>query len=131
VAQQELDGDSDAELGRDDEDGNTLIPRSVPGHIFVRSGVQVFAKTGTILAMGMCGGPVLDEQGYCVGLVEGVVPVAPASAGEQQPASEQGNGSGVSDKARSLLAGCAVFVELPELHKLHLEVSTRNKRGMR
>jgi len=39
---------------------------------------MILAGTELILQAGMCGGPVVDEEGNCVGMVEGVVQNAPA-----------------------------------------------------
>lgn len=113
-----------------DEDGHTLIPRSTRGHILVRSGRQVFAKTDTVLEMGMCGGPVLNEKGECVGVVEGVVPEAPTGKSQAVHTGKDKatNGEGISDKARAILAGCAVFVEVPELQQLLEESRVRTAR---
>ena len=36
--------------------------------------LQAFASTESVLEMGMCGGPVLNAAGKCVGATEGVVP---------------------------------------------------------
>lgn len=115
-------GDEEVSLGREDGDGCTLVPTTVRGRVLVRSGRQVFAQTDALLEMGMCGGPVLDEAGTCVGVVEGIVPV-PGGGGvaAQQPPS-----SGLSDKARGVLGGAAVFVEVDELRVLLEEVEKRD-----
>jgi len=35
---------------------------------------QAFAVTDSTLQMGMCGGPVLNARGLCIGATEGLVP---------------------------------------------------------
>jgi hypothetical protein len=98
--------DGGGEHAPEDEDGFRLVPYSVPGVLLARSPAQVFAHTGTTLELGMCGGPVMDGDGACVGVVEGIVP------------SEEGSGG------RSQLSGAAVFVEIGDLRELM--VSTLN-----
>lgn len=87
-----------------------MMPLTVPGTLLARSSAQVFARTDMQLEMGMCGGPVLNAAGECLGLVEGIVPALTASERAEAAAAAAGSGS-VSLKARQLLAGSAVFVE--------------------
>lgn len=87
-------------------DGDALVPRVVPGAFLASSGVQCFARTAEELQTGMCGGPVLDGRGRCVGVVEGVVPGGPAAdcdgSGDAPP--------DVRQRAARLLRGAAVFI---------------------
>jgi hypothetical protein len=62
------------------------------------------AKTETVLQAGMCGGPVLNRRGKCVGLIEGVVQNATASSASASSAP----GVGVSDLAGGSRAGSDV-----------------------
>mmetsp|Transcript_30734 Transcript_30734/g.98860 ORF Transcript_30734/g.98860 Transcript_30734/m.98860 type:complete len:288 (+) Transcript_30734:207-1070(+) len=49
-------------------------PCVVPGSfIGMNDRQQCFARTQSVLQMGMCGGPILDSNGSCVGTVEGIV----------------------------------------------------------
>jgi hypothetical protein len=128
-----------------------MLPTTVDGALLARSDAQTFATTGSaVLEMGMCGGPVLqllraDDDGTgvgeCVGVVEGVVPPAPA---QEQHACRNGGGPPGGDggdcdhdggcghqhntpqaparadespaaKAARLLAGSAVYIEAAEV----------------
>lgn len=107
--------------GGDDEGGGelALVPHHAHGRLLARSPRQTFARTpGEVLEMGMCGGPVVGDDGACVGLVEGVVPSpapgagggggageAPAPPGEETP----------QRKAARLLAGAAVLIDAPDV----------------
>ena len=46
---------------------------SVEGKVTLLAQNRVFAKPDIPLEMGLCGGPVLDKDGFCVGILEGVV----------------------------------------------------------
>jgi len=54
---------------------HTQLPTVVSGSVlgYTPHG-QAFASTESVLEMGMCGGPVLNAAGKCVGATEGVVP---------------------------------------------------------
>ena len=86
--------------------GEALVPRVVSGAFLASSGVQCFARTAEELQTGMCGGPVMDGRGRCVGVVEGVVPCGPAvdcdGSGDAAP--------DVRQRAARLLRGAAVFI---------------------
>lgn len=96
--------------GSVDEDGCASVaelqlpsrqsPCIVPGRVLVRLPRQVFARTASVLEMGMCGGPVVDRDGACVGFTEGIVPA---------------NARGVSAAALAAIENCAVFVDAPRL----------------
>ena len=65
-------------------------PAIISGNVVgaVPSQQLVLAETEHILQQGMCGGPVLDKDGLCVGMVEGVV---------QNVGQGQGEAAGVVD----------------------------------
>jgi hypothetical protein len=91
-------------------------PHSVAGTFVARSPAhQCFARTEELLEIGMCGGPVLDEAGRCVGVIEGVVP-QPATAAELD-GRRQADESPRERTAR-LLGGCAVFIGAEEVARL-------------
>ena len=51
------------------------LPSVVPGRVLgCTPHGQAFAATESTLQMGMCGGPVLNASGKCVGATEGIVP---------------------------------------------------------
>jgi hypothetical protein len=69
-----IDGHSiDGAAGSGDE---LVVPRSVFGRIaLLESDARGFIDTGGVdTVMGMCGGPVINSSGVCVGLLEGLVP---------------------------------------------------------
>ena len=99
-----------------DEDTSLLLPRSVRGKLFHRSPAQTFLETEQVLERGMCGGPVLNDIGSVVGLVEGIVPLAVGGGG----------GDNLQARARELLGGAAVMVELDALREV-LERAEREK----
>ncbi|GMH98223.1 hypothetical protein TrVE_jg14262 [Triparma verrucosa] len=67
-------------LSSQDEDTSSspsspsLLPLFVPGKLTYTSPSQSFASTKKILTMGMCGGPVLNNNNDVIGMVEGIVP---------------------------------------------------------
>jgi len=102
-----------------EEDNEVQIPYSAEGTMHMRSSSKLFVKTVEQLPMGMCGGPVINKQGYCIGMTEGVV--NPIRNIENHP-----------ERARLLsLSGCAACIsaadlvafinEVEELHKLEAE----------
>jgi len=125
------------------EDISLLIPKNIPGLVKLRTR-QTFAATNEILEMGFCGGAVLkrrqgkndstssnsgsvgsekDESTLeCVGVVEGIVPIAnnTTSKSEVNITDNRGiiNPTNGIDQAKKLLAGCAVFVEANEIREL-------------
>ena len=51
------------------------LPCVVPGTLLGQTPQgQMFASTQSTLKMGMCGGPVINGRGKCIGAVEGIVP---------------------------------------------------------
>jgi hypothetical protein len=94
------------------EDDSKLVPKLVQGELFARSDLQVFAKTSSLLELGMCGCPVLSDQNnqdgaeYCFGVVEGIVP--PRNINEDGSMTPR-------EKALQYISGCAVFVESSEI----------------
>ena len=78
------------------EEGSTQLRVQLPDaqhgcNLVTRTEMQAFLKTKHVLTEGMCGGGLFDEN-VCYGVVEGIVPrTVPA------------------------LAGCAAFIESPEL----------------
>lgn len=94
-------------------------PHVVRGSFVTRRGLQLFARTDEVLSLGMCGGPVLDEQGKCVGMVEGIVP--------EDAGAEAGTGAGVeavgedAEFVRSI-RGMAAFASARDLLELVQEV---------
>jgi hypothetical protein len=94
-----------------------LRPHVVAGAFLVRSPAQqCFARTEELLEIGMCGGPVLDEAGKCVGVIEGVVPRPAAAAAE--PHERRPAGETPQERSARLLGGCAVFIGAEEVAKL-------------
>jgi hypothetical protein len=55
----------------DPEQGH--VPDYIKGSLTARGGGYTFCTTERELKMGMCGGPVLDTNGNCVGVVEAIV----------------------------------------------------------
>lgn len=103
-------------------DTSLLIPQMIAGRVVARTPLQVFAKTDTILEMGMCGGAVIHEEtGECVGIVEGIVP-SNDSVEEVRKYTQSdtlvSQKREIQKRARELLAGCAVFVESEDIQKL-------------
>ena len=72
---------------------------------------QCFAHTASELVIGMCGGPVLDGAGKCVGVVEGVVP-RPLPKQRGPTRSQQ------TSRAVDLLRGAAVFIPASDVAQL-------------
>jgi hypothetical protein len=64
------------------------IPHSAEGTVHVATSTKMFVRTEKQLPMGMCGGPVIDSRGYCVGMTEGVVN-APRDVEGQAPSSDE------------------------------------------
>ena len=51
------------------------LPTVVPGAVLgCTPNGQAFASTESTLQMGMCGGPVMNARGRCIGATEGIVP---------------------------------------------------------
>jgi hypothetical protein len=50
------------------------VPDEVAGEALGATPMQAFFRTERTLVMGMCGGPVYDADGRCVGATEGIVP---------------------------------------------------------
>ncbi len=105
--------DGTAAAAADTTDAAVLRPRAIPGRVFARTPQQVFARTATVLEMGMCGGPVvgaaaaLPGAAACYGIVEGIVPpVNGAAMAGMSPAQAE---------VRQQLSGAAVFVECDDL----------------
>ena len=103
------------------QDVSLLLPRLVPGKFLGANGGQAFSATDELLALGMCGGPVMDEHGHCVGMVEGVVPRGEAGGVE-------GGGGSPQERAARLLAGAAVFVGSDEIGALLRRVEAGGRR---
>ena len=97
----DADGVADpAAAGTVDHDIAVSVPRDVEGLLKLRSDLQTFCRTAVVLEMGMCGGPVTNAVGECVGIVEGVVP------SQLPPAASD---------AMKAVAGHAVFIEAETL----------------
>ena len=74
----------------------------VPGNVNLVVPKRYFAVPEEPLEMGLCGGPVLNKDGECVGILEGVV---------NPPSPQQ------DEQARSFSTqyqGCALFVPISE-----------------
>jgi len=96
------------------DDTSALLPRAVRGALLARSAAQAFVETEEVLEMGMCGGPVVLEEGEDAGAVAGLVEgIVPAGAPDDAPAADA-----VQARARALLGGKAVMVEVDELRQL-------------
>lgn len=70
----EIVDEPDDGLLADSGDVREQLPRDVPGRMLRRTGGRSFIKTATVLGDGMCGGPVLDPDLQCHGVIEGIVP---------------------------------------------------------
>lgn len=102
----ELDLTTDAQVRR-------LSITSAAGTRFHDRRARSFARTEAVLADGVCGGPVLDEEsGLCVGMVEGVVP---STIHGMDPESE----------VHRTIAGSAAVVHPRELMELLEEARAR------
>ena len=81
-----------------------------------------FAAMDRILGDGVCGAPVIDlssqRGGKCVGMVEGIVPPAPAAAASGAAGGGGGGDDKVKDGVREAIAGNAGFVYGAELLRL-------------
>jgi hypothetical protein len=98
--------------GREGEE--VQIPHSAEGTVHVATSAKVFVRTEKQLPMGMCGGPVIDSQGFCVGMTEGVVN-APRDVEGQSPTSDEFT-------MLSALTGNAACITGPELARFVAEV---------
>lgn len=93
--------------GVDGADG--VVPTTVHGRYVTRDGARGFAQTDSPCELGMCGGPVIDRHGECVGILEGVVPRVAENA---VPNSDM----------HAKIAGCAAFIGAQELRLFLLDV---------
>lgn len=101
-------------IGPDGEEG--VVPTAVRARYVARDGARLFASTAVPCAMGMCGGPVVDENGDCVGMLEGIVPDDIIK--------------GHSDAMTTTIAGAAAIIGAQEL-QLFLGDVERNIEEMR
>jgi Trypsin-like peptidase domain len=94
-----------------------VIPHWVRGRIALTDGEsRGFLDTGDEeTVMGMCGGPVMNSSGECIGLLEGLVPHL-----------------GVNDKLLSSfhakIGGCSVYIRARELLPFIADVETEWER---
>ena len=58
-----------------DDDTRIFVPYSITGNLIFSSPDRFLAKTETILPEGVCGGPVIDNDGKVCGVIEGIVPM--------------------------------------------------------
>lgn len=90
--QQEGGSDVDRELQRAME-AIGQYPKEVAGQFVGKSPRgQAFARSEQVLEEGMCGGAVLNSEGGCVGLIEGIVPpstTAPVIPSSASPAEQE------------------------------------------
>ena len=109
--------------GSDDGDGtDVLVRRTVAGTFLAGAPAsQCFARTEEVLQTGMCGGPVLNAAGRCVGIVEGVVQPPPAATSSTAAASHDGD---IRARAARFLQDAAVFIGAAEIAAL-LRVAER------
>tara|TARA_R110002050_G_scaffold204114_1_gene339310 strand:- start:676 stop:1233 length:558 start_codon:yes stop_codon:yes gene_type:complete len=94
--------------------------RSEAGPISFTLGDQSFAKTKELVVMGMCGGPITNSQGQCLGVLEGVVPVeedAELHATSTRLDLENSTKS-MKDSLMRILSGKAAFVHADEVTSL-------------
>lgn len=92
------------------------VPYIEKGVIHAAFGQSVYAKTNSVLPMGMCGGPVLNKELECVGVVEGVVNPPPENSASM-------------DERKYLflksIAGDAAFIPNSEVEEFLREVEER------
>ncbi len=67
-------GDNTEERSSRDEDTRQQLPFVVRGACSARTPYQTFVITPELLNYGMCGSPVWDNNGLCIGMIEGIVP---------------------------------------------------------
>jgi hypothetical protein len=81
-----------------------VVPQNIRGHVLSVDGEsRGFVNTGAELSvMGMCGGPIVNSDGTCIGLLEGLVP--PIQSDETPLSAYHGT-----------IAGCSVYVRAQEL----------------
>ncbi len=80
IAGYQVEVDDDREEGSRNEDECLQLPFLVSGACSARTPHQTFVITPESLNYGMCGSPVWDDSGLCVGMIEGIVP--PGAPGE-------------------------------------------------
>ncbi len=80
IAGYQVEGDDNREEGCRNEDKRPQLPFVVSGACSAKTPYQMFVITPEPLNYGMCGSPVWDDSGLCVGMVEGIVP--PGAPGE-------------------------------------------------
>ena len=66
---------NDKEKETNDEDTRVFYPLQESGKLAFHQAERFYATTTTPLPEGMCGGPAVDEEGRCCGVVEGIIPV--------------------------------------------------------
>ena len=81
-AMEQMNDNIEADKGRQqqqqeqsEEDTRVFIPYSMKGNLIFASQDRFLARTDEPLPEGVCGGPVLDDDGRVCGVVEGIVPV--------------------------------------------------------
>ncbi len=80
IAGYQVEVSDNTEEGNRNDDNRPQLPFVVSGACSARTPYQTFAITPESLNYGMCGSPVWDDNGLCVGMVEGIVP--PGTPGE-------------------------------------------------
>ncbi len=80
IAGYQVEVDDNREEGSRNEDTRPQLPFVVSGACSARTPYQTFVITPESLNYGMCGSPVWDDSGLCVGMIEGIVP--PGAPGE-------------------------------------------------
>mmetsp|Transcript_8251 Transcript_8251/g.12508 ORF Transcript_8251/g.12508 Transcript_8251/m.12508 type:complete len:466 (-) Transcript_8251:144-1541(-) len=62
------------ETAESDDDARVFVPYNIKGNLIFASPDRFLAKTETPLPEGVCGGPVIDNNGNVCGVVEGIIP---------------------------------------------------------
>ncbi len=78
--QVEVNDNTEERNSRDVPDTRQQLPFVISGACSARTPHQTFVITPELLNYGMCGSPVWDDNGLCVGMIEGIVP--PDAPGE-------------------------------------------------
>lgn len=93
------------------------FPKQVAGQFVGKSSRgQAFARSDEVLEEGMCGGAVLDPQGNCVGLIEGVVPpVSPAPVIPSSASASEAEAMRATWKMQKALENHVAFIPGTEL----------------
>ncbi|GAB9467559.1 hypothetical protein Gpo141_00004899 [Globisporangium polare] len=104
----------------DAQDGVGQFPKEVLGRfVGASSQGQAFAWSEEVLEEGMCGGAVVNAEGDCVGLIEGIVP--PFVEDQQGPSLEDQQQDDLATKMRKALADHVAFIPASEIAAFLIE----------